>query len=53
MVELLDYDFTPFPKIVRWVAEMRKIKEINQADEKFMANREALKALRPKPEAKL
>jgi len=35
MIELLDFDYSNYPQIVRWISEMRKIKEIERANEKF------------------
>lgn len=36
MLEVLDYDFSSYPKIVRWITEMRKIDGVQKADSKFL-----------------
>ena len=45
MLEVLDYDYSKNPKIVKWIGEMRKIKEVQQADAKFHENKEGIKML--------
>ena len=35
MLEVLDFDFKKYNTIVRWLGDMRKIKEVVQADVKF------------------
>lgn len=45
MLDIVDYDFKKNPLIVKWIAEMRKIKEVVEADVKFQANKEGIKTL--------
>jgi glutathione S-transferase len=52
MLELLDFDYSPYPKIIAWVAEMRKIDGVQKADEKFLENKQRIKKLRQKNAAK-
>jgi glutathione S-transferase len=35
MLEVLDFDYTPYTKIQKWVARMRKESYIQKANEKF------------------
>jgi glutathione S-transferase len=53
MLEVLDFNYTPYVKIRRWVEEMRKFEYIRQANEKFEESKDNLKSLRKKPEPKL
>lgn len=53
MLEALNFDYSPFPSIQKWIARMREFPYIEKANEAFYANREGLKALRKKPEPKL
>ena len=32
MLELVDFDYSPYPAIVRWLGEMRKIEGVNRAN---------------------
>ena len=32
MLEVLDYDFSPYPTIKKWLSEMRKIGGVQKAD---------------------
>ena len=53
MLETLDFDYTPFPKIQKWVARMRQEPYIQKANEQFEASKENIKSLRRKPDPKL
>jgi glutathione S-transferase len=53
MLEVLDFDYVPFPKIQKWVARMRQLPYIQKANEQFEASKENLKMLRQKPSPKL
>ena len=52
MLEVLDFDYSNYPKIIRWIGEMRKLEGVRKADEKFEKNKDMIKGLR-KQNAKL
>jgi hypothetical protein len=35
MLEMLDFDYSKYPAILKWFAEMRKIEGVNKANENF------------------
>jgi hypothetical protein len=53
MMEALNFDYTPYTKIQKWVARMREESYIQKANEQFEASKDNLKSLRKKPEPKL
>lgn len=48
MLEVLDYDFSGFPLVQQWIAEMRKIDGVRKADEKFEQSKSYVKTLNSK-----
>lgn len=53
MLETLDFDYAPYPKIQKWMTCMRQEPYITKANEQFEASKENIKSLRRKPEPKL
>lgn len=46
MLEVLDFDYNKYPKIINWIGEMRKIDGVVKADEKFQQNKDRIKQLK-------
>ena len=46
MLEALDFDYSPYPTLTRWIAEMRKIDGVNKANVRFMKGLPKIKQLR-------
>lgn len=53
MLEMLDFDYSKYPKIVKWIAEMRKIEGVNKANEKYEEGKEFIRKLMAQSGAKL
>lgn len=46
MLELLHFDFSPFPTIYQWIQRMRELPYIQKANEKFEAKKAYFESLK-------